>query len=1558
MLRKLNVIKIIISLLVTASFKYSHCEDVFFLAKNYDSSRYSYFHRNYNYYHRNYNYEQYRFYCITNSSRALSWIIEDTTSSVDLQQGSTFVPVAKELWKVDCNETRKYGWPCRQSVADEIITDRRWENIQIHKTDYAAVSSKSELQFLKILETESANFKVPLSIRTSQEAHIFLCEGETVLSNCYWFILQGFSGTKSVFRKCLVNTIPTKINVAVESPCDTNKVSKEQESESSKFLTNTTWQHFMLTKNKNKISLSKQDGQEILSYTDNEETYKIRDILIHSKRTVGLWKIHKDKYFTINQTKRTDFERTLSPVNGKICITTFVRMCKTCKIKFVITNGDNDKQVLEQQIYEKMPKWTEITFVKRATEAKNVKFAIITMDEFISHSFWDIQEIQQCGENGLRMIHLNVMANCQLLSSDNKVISLDTVVTASSADKYTKCAENTISTHCVPCNLFHNKDCGQLKVCENNQNGLFCSCSAGYKTDYQKINCQIRCNFGTYGYHCSKTCSTYCVGCDPVDGTCRFCINYYKGPKCTMAPPPFFKNTLKTHIEYTKAEILVDNFELGGTPDNTSSHYEYTIQYKEANSRKWTLHTDSAYAGMRHIFKIENLKPGVEYYVRSIIKKYVANYSDSIPKTDFVTKCDVVKSEDFEVEATNTSTYLTVKKDKQFISCKLKSSETNIEIQPKIPDFSYYLEDLTLDIAYLTVKRDKKFEICESKSSETNIAVQSHIQYVSCDFDGMTLNISGLRPFENFTLRIINKNIVVEVRFRTTEGVPDKVTNMIARATSDSKIDVKWSAPPNLYGNFQDFVVSYKIIKYLACDAAPTNLEETTKTSTKPSITLSNLNPYTLYSISVKARNTKLSGLEETVEQNTPQSATIRDQEIPKASLKKTNSRSVEIEFSGVSCSNLGGPLQVVTTAICLTDWCKHQSVSNSFTYPQHKTLTLSGLAPFTNYQLKLGFHRQPSSKFSTYGNFETKTEAPYCVNNLSVYSKNTHSISVRWRPPNPPTGILKLYQIKLFEPDKNINVTNSSCFLWPEYQCYTLENLVENMNYSVQLSAKNKEPDNFGQTSLVKAITKIEPSEKPLDVMVKWTLENDLDIRWKHPVVANGDIQYFKIKMLPWSSFENGKIDTTLDIFGGHYKSTYQKIVKSQSILSSTKYKILVHAYNGLDGKEVNITEMSPPEIPLLETDPTVVNVSTNTITLQVCTIKNFKSWNTYKLFLLVSDNSSHYDSNPPELQSFERNFGISLSVFRVIYECSNFTTAKQFVIGQSGNVSSNCKQDSAMFLTTRTFYNVTVMLVSTYQNKSSYKLYSTSALTSSVSPNTSDGSSNSVSPNTSDGSSNTSGEFPNTWDLRFLVLLLLLLVPIIYTYRLYKKKILAASGQDVGNRNLTSSVELRLNVAGLDHLQSKPITNRKFNNYVKTNLENKKLAAQHNAILQNTAAEYEEIGEKTYLERIDLHFTTGHRIPEVYAICDVPKDFDRFWKLAWNENIEHIVLLDDVHWNQTRKNYWPKFGLSLDIKHILVECIHEEIFTDHEYRTFRLTYQDKIRVYHTQRSRFCCVM
>jgi hypothetical protein len=66
------------------------------------------------------------------------------------------------------------------------------------------------------------NFQISLSIRISREAHIFLCDGNKVEeSNCYWFLLMGFGGTKTELRKCASGTIPARSKRAAHKSCET-----------------------------------------------------------------------------------------------------------------------------------------------------------------------------------------------------------------------------------------------------------------------------------------------------------------------------------------------------------------------------------------------------------------------------------------------------------------------------------------------------------------------------------------------------------------------------------------------------------------------------------------------------------------------------------------------------------------------------------------------------------------------------------------------------------------------------------------------------------------------------------------------------------------------------------------------------------------------------------------------------------------------------------------------------------------------------------------------------------------------------------------------------------------------------------------------------------------------------------------------------------------------------------------------------------------------------------------------------------------------------------------
>jgi hypothetical protein len=74
-------------------------------------------------------------------------------------------------------------------------------------------------------------------------------------------------------------------------------------------------------------------------------------------------------------------------------------------------------------------------------------------------------------------------------------------------------------------------------------------------------------------------------------------------------------------------------------------------------------------------------------------------------------------------------------------------------------------------------------------------------------------------------------------------------------------------------------------------------------------------------------------------------------------------------------------------------------------------------------------------------------------VTDLQVYTKNESSVSLRWKPPYPPTGVLEKYQI---EYDKLYFHGNSykkefeimTCKLWSDFHCVTVSDLERRVEY------------------------------------------------------------------------------------------------------------------------------------------------------------------------------------------------------------------------------------------------------------------------------------------------------------------------------------------------------------------------------------------------------------------------------------------------------------------------------------------------------------------------------
>jgi hypothetical protein len=123
---------------------------------------------------------------------------------------------------------------------NRVIVDQRWEGksvlninmyvvtkiifilfleMKIYRTEYVT-GDRDPLKFITALSTLKFNFDIPFSIRTEKEAHIFLCDGEDPHeSNCYWFMLQAFSGDETAIRKCSKGFVPKISNKWPQGEC-------------------------------------------------------------------------------------------------------------------------------------------------------------------------------------------------------------------------------------------------------------------------------------------------------------------------------------------------------------------------------------------------------------------------------------------------------------------------------------------------------------------------------------------------------------------------------------------------------------------------------------------------------------------------------------------------------------------------------------------------------------------------------------------------------------------------------------------------------------------------------------------------------------------------------------------------------------------------------------------------------------------------------------------------------------------------------------------------------------------------------------------------------------------------------------------------------------------------------------------------------------------------------------------------------------------------------------------------------------------------------------------
>ncbi|XP_015839778.1 receptor-type tyrosine-protein phosphatase delta isoform X2 [Tribolium castaneum] len=785
----------------------------------------------------------------------------------------------------------------------------------------------------------------------------------------------------------------------------------------------------------------------------------------------------------------------------------------------------------------------------------------------------------------------------------------------------------------------------------------------------------------------------------------------------------------------------------------------------------------------------------------------------------------------------------------------------------------------------------------------------------------------------------------------TKIAVPDEVQDLRAINHSDTSIHLIWKQPLQMNGDFIYYVVEYQIVSDVACKGNKVSKKFKLKTR-ETSINVQKLVPYANYFFKVFAVNTKSHGKLRAVYHSTRGSPLLKNEECPKLKNIITNDHHVEIRFSFIDCEKIKGPVSIKITAICAEVWCKN--VTKEFKYnAEQNSFTLHRLFPFVKYNLTAKCCRNKQC-YTIVKNqiFKIGAQSPGPVTNLSVFAKNDNSISIRWRKPHPPNGILDHYNISYFTTKeseaKSEIVMNSPCTLWTNFHCYTLNHLKADKKYFVQVRAKNIEPQTYGQLVEINAVTKIEASKPPLNLTVKWTLQNDLQLIWCHPIEANGYITHFNISVFSENQTENHIIHT-LEVL--NYSFTYIHIINQTKLIPSRNYTIIIRAFNGLNGNPATTADISPPVIPFFENEPKIVFTTDTTFIVETSKIRN--NAKDFKLFLLVQVDTKNIFWHPEEIKQFEEQFDFrQIAKFQILYKCSNKINPSNFTIGKNCSVQ-NCTTNNHLnyFLKPEISYNISLLLINTYRNKSSYKLYSFRIYTS---------------------NSLVMLKAIKNFGLSLLFLMVIIVPGVIIYARKRKKPIIYPEIAE-------DYIPLReINIKGNLEIDSMKIEVSELENYIKESLKNGDLERQYLLIPQGHtkpcycgaleanrhknrypdlfAYDHTRVVLRTTNDKksdyINANYIDGYNMPRAYIATQGPKisTVDDFWRMIWQEIVQHIVMLANIYEQGKKKveKYWPNPHEVLHYGKIKIQHFNIKVSTDFEHRIIKVTNQNITRDVH----------
>ncbi|CAH1155542.1 unnamed protein product [Phaedon cochleariae] len=742
-------------------------------------------------------------------------------------------------------------------------------------------------------------------------------------------------------------------------------------------------------------------------------------------------------------------------------------------------------------------------------------------------------------------------------------------------------------------------------------------------------------------------------------------------------------------------------------------------------------------------------------------------------------------------------------------------------------------------------------------------------------------------------------------------------------------------------------------------------------------ISLYSLKSYSSYGITIRAFTSFGSGDPLTVNASTLPSEQLTDKEKMSIASLEPYHESASIGLNELSCEDLEGQIYIRLQASCGHEWCVNTTAVQDYTYnfngPHY---ILNGLLPFSNYTVFLEGSRNPKAKDwigMESKTFRTKATVPYTVSIIEAYSKEMNSVSLRWRSPYPPTGVIEKYRIQYSTYLKNYQFEIISdptpCRLWPDFHCADIKDKIwEKYEYYIT-ATKNKGIHQYGKSSNgITVAIKAEAPQPPYQVHLSWKENNDLNISWYHPNVTNGLLKSFEVQL---ESANQKEISYYRLPSQENYKLVYFYLIKAASLEMCTKYKVAIRSQNEHFPSIFTPSHdiITPPALPADIPKENIHYNSTNTtITIRMEFRVYEDRFHNETIYIIVSKygetedllefTKSLQDGREPVLQKS-----------KVVLKSKGMDYPSIFVIGEQFMNSTSLSNPP---LEPGTNYSVALIFVNECYNVRRLKMIQEYM--------------------------KTIGDDEDKDDVRLWALILLMFIPLSafgFWYIKHKPQYVETT---VGQERDSHLYEEPLNVqiyeipsrlnavipkesvpTYLEVLRtkySKKIKLVDFVDYVKVAVGSMELENQHDlfprGLLQkcergsltknksknryqniiaydHTRVELEEIPGDEYSDYINANYIDGYGEPRVYIAAQGPKSstLTDFWRMIWQENVKNIVMLANIVENGQEKveKYWPDINETTNYGGIKVKFVSEKVFANFDLRIFIVIYRKEQR-------------